>query len=346
MKNMNITIDIPKKENLGEDAPPILLSSIEESKSIVAVLDGLGGSGSTIYEENGISQTGAYIASREVRNTVFKYFENLFNNEDFEITSDTINELKQQIKSDLNIKLKKQKFEQSKLKSSLIRTFPTTLALGMVTKKNDYAEIDLLWAGDSRIYVLNSIDGLIQLTKDDLKIDNDPYDNIENDSPLSNMIHLDEDFIINHYRKNIPTPFFIMAATDGCFGYYPTPMHFEHLLISTLLNSNSEIEWEEKIINELKNVSGDDFSLAMKFITNSEIEFRETKELFRTRNEDLYQTFMGDIIKTESELNELRRKENELLDKISNAEKQRKALFISLWEKYKMKNYPNPKTVS
>jgi len=344
MKNMNITIDIPKKENLGEDAPPILLSSFEESKSIVAVLDGLGGSGSTIYEESGISQTGAYIASREVRNTVFRYFENMIKKEDFEITGDTINELKQQIKSDLNIKLKKQKFEQSKLKSSLIRTFPTTLALGMVTKKNDYAEIDLLWAGDSRIYALNSIDGLIQLTKDDLKIDNDPYENIENDSPLSNMIHLDEDFIINHYRMNIPTPFFIVSATDGCFGYYPTPMHFEHLLISTLLNSNSEIEWEEKIINELKNVSGDDFSLAIKFISFSEIEFREAKELFRTRNEDLYQIFMSDIIKTESELNELRKKENELLDKISSAEKQRKSLFISLWEKYKIINYPNPKT--
>lgn len=333
---MNITIDIPKKENLGEDAPPILLSSIEESKSIVAVLDGLGGSGSTIYEENGISQTGAYIASREVRNTVFKYFENLFNNEDFEITSDTINELKQQIKSDLNIKLKKQKFEQSKLKSSLIRTFPTTLALGMVTKKNDYAEIDLLWAGDSRIYVLNSIDGLIQLTKDDLKIDNDPYDNIENDSPLSNMIHLDEDFIINHYRKNIPTPFFIMAATDGCFGYYPTPMHFEYLLISSLLNSNSENDWNEKITQELKNISGDDFSLSLKYIANDAIQFGEIKEKFRNRRETLHLEYIKEIKDLESELSKLE-------DRVKELKENKKVLYKSLWDKYKIVNYPNTK---
>jgi hypothetical protein len=340
---MNITIDIPKKENLGEDASPILLISIDQTKSIVAVLDGLGGSGSTMYEENGITHTGAYIASREVRNTIYKYFENLIKKEDLEITVDAVNEIKQQIKSELNIKLKKQKFEQSKLKSSLIRTFPTTLALGLITKKNNCAEIDLLWAGDSRIYILNSIDGLIQLTKDDLKIDNDPFENIENDSPLSNMIHLDDDFIINHYRHKLETPFFIIAATDGCFGYYPTPMHFEYLLLSNLLNSISENDWEEKIINDLKKVSGDDFSLAINFIANSDVQFKEAKEFFRRRNEDLYSTFMRDILKKEAEYNELKRKEEELLERISNKEKERKDLYKSLWDNYKIINYPNPK---
>lgn len=333
---MNITIDIPKKENLGEDAPPILLSSFEESKSIVAVLDGLGGSGSTIYEEDGISQTGAYIASREVRNTVFRYFENLFNNEDFEITSDTINELKQQIKSDLNIKLKKQKFEQSKLKSSLIRTFPTTLALGMVTKKNDYAEIDLLWAGDSRVYILNANDGLIQLTKDDLKIDNDPFENIENDSPLSNMIHLDDDFTINHFCQKVDAPFFIIAATDGCFGYYPTPMHFEYLLISSLLNSNSENDWNEKITQELKNISGDDFSLSLKYIANDAIQFGEIKEKFRNRRETLHLEYIKEIKDLESELSKLE-------DRVKELKENKKVLYKSLWDKYKIVNYPNTK---
>ena len=100
----------------------------------------------------------------------------------------------------------------------------------------------------------------------------------------------------------------------------------------------------QKIINELKDVSGDDFSLVIKLITNSQIEFSEAKELFRSRNEELYQTFMREIIRTESELNELRSKENELLEKISSTEKQRKDLYTTLWEKYKIKNYPNPKT--
>lgn len=341
---MNFIIDIPKKENLGEDAPPIHICSANQTKSIVAVLDGLGGSGSTLYEENGITHTGAYIASSEVCKTVSRYFENLLEKDDFEITSEIIKELKQQIKSELSDKLKKQKFKQSKLKSSLIRTFPTTLALGMISKKSDNIEIDLLWAGDSRVYILNANDGLIQLTKDDLKIDNDPFENIENDSPLSNMINLDEDFTINHNHQKVDSPFFIIAASDGCFGYYPTPMHFEHLLISSLLTSSSESDWKEKITQELKNVSGDDFSLSLKYVANSAIQFGEIKESFRDRNENLYKEFMKNIIETESKLKDLRKREKELSDDISNKEKERKTSHKFLWDKYKITNYPNIKT--
>ena len=49
---MDIIIDIPKKENFGEDAPPINLE-VSLKNRIISVFDGLGGSGSTIYEENG-----------------------------------------------------------------------------------------------------------------------------------------------------------------------------------------------------------------------------------------------------------------------------------------------------
>lgn len=341
---MNFIIDIPKKEHFGEDAPPIYLSATNQTKSMIAVLDGLGGAGSNLYEENGTTHTGAYIASREVRNTIFNYFKNNIEKDDFEITPNVIKELKQQIKIELSDKLKIQKFEQSKLKSSLIRTFPTTLALAMTTKKTDFCEIDLLWAGDSRVYLLNSTDGLIQLTKDDLKIDNDAFENIENDSPLSNMIHLDDDFTINHSLQKENTPFFIIAATDGCFGYYPTPMHFENLLISSLLSSNSENDWKEKIINELKNISGDDFSLSLKYVANSDVPFGEIKESFRSRNEILYQGYMSDINKMETELNDLRNQENALLEKIAHCERERKYLHKSLWDKYKTTNYPNTKT--
>lgn len=56
----------------------------------------------------------------------------------------------------------------------------------------------MIWAGDSRAYVLKPDKGLIQLSKDDLKLDNDPFENLKNDSPLSNMICLENDFKLNH----------------------------------------------------------------------------------------------------------------------------------------------------
>jgi serine/threonine protein phosphatase PrpC len=337
---VKLIIDIPKKENFGEDAPPILLSSADKKRFLVAVLDGLGGSGSTLYEDSEGVYSGAYIGSREARSTIFSYFEEHIEKDNLEISTDVLNELKHLIKEDLVKKLKKQRFEKSKLKSALIRTFPTTLALGLIRSNQNKSTIDLLWAGDSRIYTLDNSDGLIQLTKDDIKINNDPFENIDNDSPLSNMIQLDEDFTINHHRLDIVTPCFVIAATDGCFGYYPTPMHFEYLLLNTLLNSNSENEWEENITIELKKISGDDFSLALYYISNESSLFKEVKELFRMRNEILYQTFMVEILKKEAELNELSRKKDEIFERISNVKKEKKDLYKSLWAKYKITNFP------
>ncbi|MBK7637415.1 MAG: hypothetical protein IPJ13_26355 [Saprospiraceae bacterium] len=127
---MHIIIDIPKKEQSGEDAPPINLEIISDRIRVISVFDGLGGSGSTIYEENGEKNTGAYIASRVTRNSTFVYFDKLKNqNTPYEINSALVENLKNQIISNLNDTLKLQKYEISKLKSSLIRTFPTTIAL-------------------------------------------------------------------------------------------------------------------------------------------------------------------------------------------------------------------------
>jgi serine/threonine protein phosphatase PrpC len=343
---MNFTIEIAKKENQGEDAPPIFMTSTDKINSIVAVLDGLGGSGSNLYEEDGVVRTGAYISSRVVGATITRFFENFINNGDFKITGELILELKQIVKTDLETKLKTQKYEQSKLKSSLIRTFPTTLAMGVTTINKDSAKVDIIWAGDSRIYLLKPEDGLIQLTKDDLKINNDPYENIGNDSPLSNMIHLDEDFNLNYFVHEVKNPFFIIAATDGCFGYYPTPMHFEYLLISSLQGSNSEIEWKDKIIDELKNISGDDFSLSLKYVSDTEIDFSQIKENFRVRSEKLYQQFMKDILKSEADLNELKRKKDEYLENYIRMTEENKIKNKLLWDEYKTINYPSTKTGS
>jgi len=329
---MNFIIDIPKKEHLGEDAPPINISSTNECRSLIAVFDGLGGSGSSLYDEDGITHTGAYIASRQVRETIFTYFKDQMENDEFEISSELIENLKQQIKKELEDKLKKQKFGQSKLKSSLIRTFPTTLALAITNQKQDNIEIDLLWAGDSRVYILSPKEGLVQVTKDDLKIDNDPFENIENDSPLSNMIHLDDEFTINHTKQKFEPPFFIIAATDGCFGYFPTPMHFENLLIDDLSSSNDENEWKEKITSDLKLVSGDDFSLSLSYIGKDTPNFEAIKTLFRNRQEDLYREYMKDIHDLETKLSTMKKELKEFEDK-------RKSLHKSLWERYKSGNY-------
>ena len=52
----------------------LLLRSDFADTAVLGVFDGMGGSGSTRYLENGITRTGAYIASRLVRDLVEKFF--------------------------------------------------------------------------------------------------------------------------------------------------------------------------------------------------------------------------------------------------------------------------------
>ncbi|QQR98618.1 MAG: hypothetical protein IPK18_03575 [Sphingobacteriales bacterium] len=106
---MDLIIDIPKKENFGEDAPPINLE-VSLKNRVISVFDGLGGSGSTIYEENGEKKTGAYISSRVVATVVLDYFDNLKNqNTTYEVNAEFIENLKTQIITALEEKLKLQK---------------------------------------------------------------------------------------------------------------------------------------------------------------------------------------------------------------------------------------------
>lgn len=336
-KKMNLIIDIPKKENFGEDAPPINLE-ISSKNRVISVFDGLGGSGSTIYEENGEKRTGAYISSRVVSKVVFDFFNNFKNqNMTVDVNTDFIENLKSQIITALEEKLKLQKYEVSKLKSSLIRTFPTTLALINCDIEESKTKLDIIWAGDSRAYILTANKGLIQLSKDDLKLDNDPFENLKNDSPLSNMICLENDFKLNHKTYFFENPLIVIVATDGCFGYYSTPMHFEYYLLKSIMDSNSDIEFKYKLEQEFSKVSGDDFSLSLSSIIVK--NFNEIKETFRNRFEEVYQYYMKDILDLENKIIELNRTILENENKKNILEQQKNEKNMELWSEYKSTNF-------
>jgi serine/threonine protein phosphatase PrpC len=334
---MNIIINIPKKENQGEDAPPINFE-VFSNKRVISVFDGLGGSGSTLYEENGEKKTGAYISSRIVARVVLEYFGNLKNQKTtYEVNDVFISNLKTKIVTALEEKLKLQKYEVSKLKSSLIRTFPTTLALINCDIKENKTKLDVIWAGDSRAYVLTADKGLIQLSKDDIKLNNDPLENLKNDSPLSNMICLENDFKLNHKSYSFDNLLLAIVATDGCFGYYSTPMHFEYYLLNSIMDSNNELEFKDKLEQEFSKVSGDDFSLSLTSFFDK--NFNEIKDVFRNRFEEVYQYFMKDILDLESKIKDLNRtiQENEI--KRNLLEQQKNEKNLELWTEYKLTNF-------
>ena len=55
---------------------------------------------------------------------------------------------------------------------------------------------------------------------------------------MSNALSADT-IHINYRRVELQSPFLVVCATDGCFGYIRTPMHFEYLVLSHLLEARS-----------------------------------------------------------------------------------------------------------
>ena len=247
-----------KKEGLGEDAMPLIYSS--RSTNYVGVFDGMGGSGATEYPTyTQGDKTGAYLSSRVIRAICYQWLIKYNEIRDIE-------ELQKCIASDLTKFLDFWNIRPSGLRSSVIRILPTTLALVEAKKVGNKIKVTSYWAGDSRNYVLTPM-GLKQISNDDLRQPKDPLENLRNDDALSNCICQDKPFYINEqYCGEYSEPIIILSATDGCFGYLPTPMHFEFILLKTLSDSNSCDEWCHNIKKHLEPISGDDFTIALQMI--------------------------------------------------------------------------------
>lgn len=271
-----ITLQIcqEKQINKGEDAQPLLV--LKKQKGYTGVFDGMGGAGAALLNWRGDEHSGAYIAAQLVQITCLHYIQkrNEIQKEELE------NYIHECLRSE-NIKYKQERV--SRLKSNLLKNFPTTLSIIEYNiVDNEHVNINSFWAGDSRNYMLSPTKGLIQLTKDDLKNEMDPLDNLLNDSPLSNYIN-ENSFSIHEFRlENNVLPLILLSATDGCFGYYPTPMHFEYLLLHSLQDAQDENEWSEIIKKELTDISGDDFSMALIVIENNST-FQEIKQKYLYR---------------------------------------------------------------
>lgn len=256
---INITFMKEKVEGRGEDAPPF--SICKNNAFAIGVFDGMGGSGASICRSKyGDNHTMAYVASRIVCDVVCELLDKHLGKE--ELSADR---MEQVIKH--RLRQEKEDFPpvtQSALRSKLICAYPTTMAIATLQEKDNKWCIDSFWAGDSRCYLWKK-EGFYQITKDDLEEVNDPMKNLSNDSAMSNCICADKDFHINHQQIAVPKeePVIILSTTDGCFGYYSTPMDFEEMLKDCLRKAKNEDDWKTKIWQCIQEVTGDDTSFAL-----------------------------------------------------------------------------------
>lgn len=175
------------------------------------------------------------------------------------------------------------------IKGSMVRTLPSTAAVALVQQEdNGEVLVSAIWAGDSRVYILDH-SGLAQLTVDDTTV-TDPMENIYEDGILRNVLCSDKPVNLHCRTIRLRPPFMVFAATDGCFGYVSTPMEFEGLLLATQLESQSVAEWESKLVDMLGSVAGDDHTLCLAAFGYG--SFAALQKSVEARFDYLKQTFL------------------------------------------------------
>lgn len=315
-QNNSLCINVPKKEAKGEDANPIVLQLGDTVA--VGVFDGMGGAGATEYVTINGTHTGAYIASREVKKTVEDYMRSA----NCVINSQELTSVIQKKLTDCVVSLG---IKPSGLRSSIIKTLPTTLAFVIAKKEEKNTNIKSYWCGDSRNYILTKT-GLQQISIDDLVNPQDPLENLRNDEALSNCVSQDKSFKINEKEVVIrEEPSAIISATDGCFGYLSTPMHFEYILLKSLNKANDCEDWKKLIEEELVPISGDDFSLGLVLM---DVSFEEWKILMQGRLDTITSKYIDVYQNKKYAIDEAERKLKEAHENLHNS-------VTKLWEDYK-----------
>jgi len=332
MEQKGFTIWSEKINDKGEDAYPTFLYSENYDRIVLAVYDGMGGAGSTMYSYLEKSYSGAYIAANEVKRILEREYEGFIHSVNTHLVS--IDSLEENIFSHLKVLADDIDKNPSRLKSGLIKRLPTTISAIICESDsliNQNRKLTCFWAGDSRCYILSPEDGLVQLSIDDLKGGGDALQNIKSDAPLSNYCNADFQFILNKKVTNLQEPFIVFTATDGCFGYLPTPFHFEYLFLSSLFDHSTDSfdRWSNKITEEINKVTGDDFSMSLMSIGFNSFEEVQTRfesrfALVENSYVKVYQQFVNAITPLEIAL--------------ENAKDEKDQMEIKLWENYKV-NY-------
>jgi serine/threonine protein phosphatase PrpC len=345
-KLFGFRIFLEQIENKGEDSNPIL-EHYGDLSGCIGVFDGMGGAGGATYDVDGGLKTGAYIASNYARKIVREFFSYLK-----PVKNDvSINAIASNLTLSLKTHFKTlaEKFDNggtsSKLKSSLIKRFPTTMAVmyfNPVEKDLNEQPIyncNTFWAGDSRCYLLTADNGLQQITEDDIKSGGDALDNLTNDSPISNCINADVDFSVKYHQLEISSPVIFIAATDGCFGFIPTPAHFEFLLLETLSASENSEQWVNNLNSEFKKIAGDDVSMSVVGIgwesfTDIKKDFAERLRFITTEYIEPVNSIDEEVKKFEEQIQKMSSSKEDL---ISKRNKLRSDLWLSYKKTYEIK---------
>jgi hypothetical protein len=323
---LSFGFNLAKVPGEGEDSDPIVRDGRE--LGLVGVFDGMGGAGGTVYETPDGPRTGAYIGSRVARDVVEERMLALLDPEWNLDGPAAARDLQRSVKRALADTLADLNAPTSGLRSRLLRALPTTMALVALQRREPRRGRwagHLFWSGDSRVYMFDPATGAHQLTRDDLRDRGDAMVNLRQDSVVSNAMAADTDFVVRHGQVALTAPFLAVAATDGCFGYVRTPIHFEHLVLAALRDSTDIESWSQLLQQRISEITGDDAALAVLGVGADHGQFQQ---LFASRTAELEERYVIPLDELEAEATRAERVAAE-------ARRRHAAMQTSLWAAYK-----------
>jgi len=242
---------------------------------IMGAFDGCGGLGAKTCPSVS-DKTEAYLASRAVGAAVKDWFSfSAANGYEWNVEA-----LKEEIISKLELCQNQSADSSLRLRGSMVRPFPSTIAMITFRIENGKLITQHVWAGDSRTYVLDK-NGLGQISCDDIKGE-DAMSNLTRDGALTNVISVDKHFKLHSAKFTPKHPCIMFCATDGCFGYVSSPMEFEMMVLAALEKANNVVEWQQLLNDDIFNRSGDDQTIAIAVFGFE--SFNELKNYYANRH--------------------------------------------------------------
>ncbi len=258
-----------KGEDGSEDSSPLVVLRSRGDGSVTltgAVCDGVGGAGSsTVILEEGsrrVERSQAFIASRLVRRVVAEL---ALGGHSLEAQS-----LKPKlVKAFEDFKREYIREDPGALRGSMVKTLPSTLAYFqcLIDRSDRSGRLRLVtgWAGDSRIYVITPRSGLAQVTRDDVGPE-DAFDQLRLDPPTTNVVNGSGPFDVHRLSVTVEAPCIVIAATDGLFGYLPTPGSLELLVLDELNLSVDIASFARSMCKRVEEIAADDVSFVIAMI--------------------------------------------------------------------------------
>ncbi|OIK24764.1 hypothetical protein VT52_025385 [Streptomyces malaysiense] len=274
-----------RRPGQGEDAEPLLIHHQDTAHGLLAVFDGLGGSGSATAWHDGLGEprSSAWVASRLARLGTESWFAGQY--EEHRARDPRVSTLPGHLR--WLFRAFEPTARRSKVVGSMRRQLPTTLAALRYAVREGRLECEAMWAGDSRAYLLTSDAGLRAVTRDHTD-ETDALAQLVQDPQMTNVICADREFQVDFHRRDFTGGRYVLVcATDGFFGYVHTPGDFEHVLLSTLSRAGSAAAWADDLAATVSAYTGDDASLAVVALGYQ--DFAEVRRHMAPRFAELHQ---------------------------------------------------------